>query len=341
MRIFRALRQGVRSLQRARSMLLVFYAAATFPAVIGAAVVMTVPFLSLGHSTWPIALGNNLDVSWIAELIAQSIVPALPMLAAVLGLAALVCILQLFLLGGTLQIFAVGEPFTAAAFFGGCGRYWWRLVRLALFSLIFFAVAIAIGVGLNWAGNKIRGEGSKASPLIYWRWFLVAVFACLLGQCSLAFDYAAIRLAVEESRKSVRAYLGAFRFIWRAPLRTMGLYIVLWLVALLFLGAYFGVSRLVPQISLAMVILFFLVRQATVFAKVWSRLLFYSAQCALYHDLRRIPVLMEAAPLPQPESAALLVPGLKSLMESVTPTEPEQVPPEARTDHVAGAPSEG
>src|SRR5215831_211552 len=267
--IFQALRQGVRSLQRARSMLLVFYAAATFPAVIGAAVVMTVPFHSLGHSTWPIALGNNLDVSWIAELIAQSIVPALPMLAAVLGLAALACILQLFLLGGTLQIFAVGEPFTAAAFFGGCGRYWWRLVRLALFSLIFPAVAIAIGVGLNWAGNKIWGEGSKASPLIYWRWFLVAVLACLLGQCSLAFDYAAIRLAGEESRKSVRAYLGAFRFISRAPLRTMGLYTVLWLVALLFLGAYFGVSRLVPQTSLALVILLFLVRQATVFAKLW------------------------------------------------------------------------
>ena len=340
MTIFQALRQGARSLHQARGMLLVFYAAATFPAVIGAAVVMAVPFHSLGHRTWPIALGNNLDVSWIAELIAQSIVPALPMLAAVLGLAALACILQLFLLGGTLRIYAVGEPFTAAAFFGGCGRYWWRLVRLALFSLIFFAVAIAIGVGLNWAGNKIWGEGSKASPLIYWRWFLVAVLACLIGQCSLAFDYAAIRLAGEESRKSVRAYLGAFRFIWRAPLRTMGLYIVLWLVALLFLGAYFGVSRLVPQTSLALVILLFLVRQATVFAKLWSRLLFYSAQCALYHDLRRIPVLMEAAPLPQPGPAALLVPGLESLTESVTPTEPEQVPPEARTDHVAGATSE-
>ena len=321
-------------------MLLVFYAAATFPAVIGAAVVMAVPFYSLGHSSWPIALGENLDVSWIAELIAQSIVPALPMLAAVLGLAALACILQLFLLGGTLRIFAVGETFTAAAFFGGSGRYWWRLVRLALFSLIFFAVAVAIGAGLNWAGNQIWGESSKASPLIYWRWFLVAVLACLIGQCSLAFDYAAIRLAGEESRKSVRAYLGAFRLIWRAPWRTMGLYIVLWLVALLILGAYFGVSRLVPQTSLALVILLFLVRQATVFAKLWSRLLFYSAQCALYHDLRRIPVLMEAAPLPQPGPAALLVPGLESLTESVTPTEPQQVPPEARTDHVASAPSE-
>jgi hypothetical protein len=237
MTVLQSLRQGTRSLHQARRMLLVFYTAATLPAVVGAAVVMTVPFNSLRHSTWAIALGNNLDASWISELIAQSTVPALPMLAAVVGLAGLACILQLFLLGGTLQIFGVGEPFTAAAFFGGCGRHFWRLLRLALFSLIFFAVAVAIGAGLNMAGLKIWGESSEASPLIYWSWFRAVALACLLGLCSLAFDYGAIRLAVEDGRKSVRAYLGAFRFIWRAPFRTIGLYIVLWLVALLFLGA--------------------------------------------------------------------------------------------------------
>src|SRR5664279_2269964 len=85
MTVFQSLRQGVRSLHQARRMLLVFYAVATLPALVGAAVVMTVPFNSLSHSTWSVALGNQLDASWIAELIAQSTVPALPMLAAVLG----------------------------------------------------------------------------------------------------------------------------------------------------------------------------------------------------------------------------------------------------------------
>ena len=87
MTVFQCLRQGARSLHQARRMLLVFYTAATLPAVFGAAVVMTVPFNSLRHSTWAVALGNNLDASWIGELIAQSTVPALPMLAAVVGLA--------------------------------------------------------------------------------------------------------------------------------------------------------------------------------------------------------------------------------------------------------------
>jgi hypothetical protein len=340
MTVFQSLRQGARSLHQARRMLLVFYTAATLPAVVGAAVVMTVPFNSLRHSTWAIALGNNLDASWISELIAQSTVPALPMLAAVVGLVGLACILQVFLLGGTLQIFGVGEPFTAAAFFGGCGRHFWRLVRLALFSVIFFAVSGAIGVGLKVAGLKIWGESSEASPLIYWSWFRAVVLACLLGLCSLAWDYAAIRLALEDSRKSVRAYLAAFRFIWRAPFRTMGLYIVLWLVVLLFLGAYAGVSRLVPQTSLALIFLLFLVRQATVLAKVWCRLLFYSAQCALYQHLRPSPVPGEPAPGPEPEPVALVGPELEPLKEPVPPTEPDQVLPEAPPDRTGTAHSE-
>jgi hypothetical protein len=334
MTVLQALRQGVRSLHQARWMLLVFYAAATLPAVVGAAVVIAVPLNSLGHSTWATALGHNLDASWIAEMAAQSTAPLSPMLMALVGLAALACILHLFLLGGTLQIFGAGEPFTAAAFFGGCGRHFWRLVRLGIFSLLFFAVALVLGGGLNMAGNKIWSEGSEAAPLIYWGWFRMAVLACLLGLCSLAWDYAAIRLAVEESRKSVRAYLGAFRMIWRAPLRTVGLYIALWLVALLVLGAYVGVSQVAPQTSWALICLLFLVRQATVVAKVWSRLLFYSAQCAMYRDLRPIPKPVE----PVPE--AVSIQENEPVPEQVTPAEPEPVPPETPPDHAVSAPSE-
>jgi hypothetical protein len=160
----------------------------------------------------------------------------------------------------------------------------------------------------------------------------------MLGLCSLAFDYAAIRLAVEDSRKSVRAYLGAFRLVWRARFRTVGLYIVLWLVVLLFLGAYIGVAQLVPQTSLVLVFLLFLVRQVTVLAKVWCRLLFYSAQCALYRDLRPslVPVEPVPGPEPEPETAALLGPELEPLTEPVPPGEPEQIPAEAPPARPAG-----
>jgi hypothetical protein len=285
MTIFHAVSRGIVEVNRSRRMLLLFYAAASLPAIVGAAVVMAIPLASLGRSRWTEAMAGNLDLSWLAETAVQSVLPAIPMLAALLGVAALSRIVQLFLLGGTLAIFGPGEPFTAPAFFAGCGRNFWRIVRLAIFSLLFYAVAAAIHGGLTWGGNRLWGEGNEATPLVHWSWFTYVVLAVTLGLCSMAFDYGAIRLVTDDSRKAVRAYLGAFRMIWRAP-RTVGLYAVIWMLALVLLATYQGASRVLPQTSLGLVFVLLLVRQCTVFGRVWTRLLFYSSQCAMYADLR-------------------------------------------------------
>jgi hypothetical protein len=245
------------------------------------------------------------------------------MAAALVGLAALARILQLFLLGGTLEVFGTGEPFTAAVFFAGCGRNFWRIVRLAFFSLIFFAVAGALHSGLNSAGNKLWGEGNEATPLIYWSWFTYAVLAVTLGLCSLAFDYAAIRLVTDGKRHAVRAYFGAFRLIWRTPGRTISLYVMIWLITLLALGAYLGISQVLPQTSVVLVILLFLVRQCAVLARAWTRLLFYASQCAMYAELRppapRVIQEPEVAPEAEPQAPE----------EAPPPSDAVEVPPES------------
>ena len=301
MTIFQALRRGVTDLNRSRRMLLVFYAAATLPAIIGAAVVLSVPLGSLGRSRWTEAMAGNLDLSWLIETGVQSALPAMPIVAALLGLFTLARLLHVFLLGGALQVFATGRPY-AMEFFAGCGRNFWRIVRLALFSLLFYAAAVALHAGLDAAGNKLWGEGNEATPLVHWSWFTYGVLAMTLGVCSLAFDYAAIRLVTGDSLQAVRAYLGSFRVIWRAPGRTLGLYVMLWLIALLCLGAYTGISQVLPQTSMALVFLLFLVRQGAVLARAWTRLLFYSSQCAMYADL-----CPPAPPEPEPETEAFEV----------------------------------
>jgi len=260
---------------------------------------------------------GGLDPSWIVELIAHSALPGLPILAALVGLASLARILQLFLLGGTLQTFGSGEPFTASVFFAGCGRNFWRIVRLTLFSLLFAAASGAIAGGINMAGAKLWGEGNEATPLIRWSWLTYTAFAVLLGLCSLAFDYAAIRLVVADSRKAVRAYLGACRMIWRTPGRTIGLYVMIWLIVLLALGAYLGISQVLPQTSMALVLLLFLVRQCAIVAKSWTRLLFYSSQCAMYADMRPPAPAVIHEPPPEPET------------QPATELEPVETPPES------------
>ena len=329
MTVSQALRRGIIDLARSRRMVLLFYAAATLPAIIGAAVVMTIPLLSLGRSTWTEAMAGNLDLTWVAETIAQSALPAVPLVAALACLAAFGRVLQLFLLGGALQTFGGGQPFSATVFFAGCGRNFWRMVRLALFSLLFFAAALALQGGINFAGNKMWGEGNEATPLVYWSWFSYSVLAILLALCSLAFDYAAIRLVTEDSRKAVRAYLGAFRLIWRAPVSTLVLCAVIWIIALLLLAGYAGISQMLPQTSGGLVILLFGVRQGAVLARSWCRLLFYSSQCAMYAGL--CPPAPPLMAVPEPE----LLPESEPLPELGPLLEPDAPGAEAETESPA------
>jgi hypothetical protein len=303
MTIFEALKRGIRTLGGAKRLWLLFYVATTVPAAVLAAAAMTVLWGSLGHSAWAARMAGNFDLEWIGEMIAQyGAVPAWPILAALAGAFAIAEVIYLFLLGGALQLFCAREPFSMTGYFGGCGRNFWRLVRLALVSCIFYALVLAIGSLMAAIGRKIWGEGSEAAPLICWGWFRAAVLLCLLGYVNLVFDYARIRLVAEDSRKAFRVAFGSFGFVSTNFGSAAGLYIVTWAIALALIGVYFGLSAALSGAAAAAILLLFVVRQATVLGRIWSRLLFYAGGVELYGSLKKV-----RAPEPSPAPEAIAV----------------------------------
>jgi hypothetical protein len=299
MTIREAMRRGVRTLSRSKRVLLLFYVATTAAALFITAPVIAIAFKSLGDSAWAREMTGNLDVSWLSELSAAGALPGTPITVILIGTGALSIIVYLFLLGGALQVFCTGEPF-----FAGCGRNFWRLVRLTLISLVFYAGVLVAYSRIGAVGRKIWGEGSVDTPLMYWGWFRAAVVLCLFGLVNLVFDYARISLVAEDQRKALHATVAATRFVWKNFRGTAGLYGVVCVIAALFFAAYLGISHSFAQTSLGLVLLLLLVRQAMVFAKIWSRLLFYTAGLEMYTALKPPPpVVIERAPEPEPESA--------------------------------------
>jgi hypothetical protein len=281
-----ALRRGMRAVNRSKRLWFIFYAALTLAAVLPAAALTTIAFQSLGHSAWAEQLGRRLDLEWIGELMASyGAFPAGPVMAAVMGVFAISILVHLFLLGGAIEVFARRQWFSAALFFGGCGRNFWRLFRLAMYCLVPLAAVVGINIGLRALGEKIWGQGLEATPLIHWDWFRAAVVLLLLGLLNLIFDYTAIQLVAEDSRKSFRSIWRSCRLVWRNFGRTAGLAVVLWAVMLVLIAAYFGISQFFPQRTLGAVLLLLLVRQMTVLGRIWSRLLFYASQCEMYDTL--------------------------------------------------------
>ncbi|MGC9946883.1 MAG: hypothetical protein ABSF64_10990 [Bryobacteraceae bacterium] len=273
-------------MNRTKRLWFIFYAALTLAAVLPAAALMTIAFQSLGHSAWAEQLGRRLDMEWIGELIAAY--GGMPMglaVAAMAGVLAISALVHVFLLGGAIEMFAKRQWFSAGVFFGGCGRNFWRLFRLALYCLIPLAAVVGINIGLAAIGEKIWGKGSEAAPLIYWSWFRAGVMLLLLGFVNMVFDYTAIRLVADDSRKAFRGMWRTFRFVWTHLARTAGLAVVLWAVMLGLVAAYFGISQMFSQQSVGAVLLLLLVRQVLVIGRIWSRLLFYASQCEMYDGL--------------------------------------------------------
>lgn len=293
MTVSKALREGMRRLRAAWWIVALLYAATTALALAVTAAVMTLVANSLAHSALAQQMTRNFDIEWIAELIAaHGSILAAPWPATIFGACALFAVLYLLLLGGVVETLGACR----GDFFAGCGRHFWRLARLAVWSGIACAAVLAAAGGVGAIGRKIFGEGSVAAPLIYWSWLRLALTFCGLAGVNLAFEYAAIAMAAEDSRRSLRAFFAAWRLLTRRPVRMLGLYAVLYLILIVPVAAGFAISRAMSQTSMASVATLFVIRQATVLAKTWAWLLFIPAQAALWEALRPAPVAQPVAP---------------------------------------------
>jgi hypothetical protein len=321
MSIAQALREGAGQLRAARRVVFILYAATAAAALLASTALMSVAWESLGHSAWAPRMLENFDLEWAAEVAAQYGSAAMPIVYITLFVLAAFAVAYLFLTGGVLEVLCAG----GASFFGGCGKYFWRLARLALWSGICAIAPLLAGGLLRQIGTKVWGDGSAATPLVYWGWFRMAVALGGLGVVNLAFDYAAIGMAAADSRQSLRALRDGFRFIFRHPRKTLALYGALWAVLALVVGLGSGISRLATPRSMAAVVALFLFRQTAVLAKTWCWLLFFPAQAAMWRALRPAAAVAAEPAMPGDMAVVAAEPALEAA-EGETLRPPELTP---------------
>jgi hypothetical protein len=182
----------------------------------------------------------------------------------------------------------------------GAGLYFWRYLRLALISLIFYAIAASIGSGILKAVKRAWGEGMEARPMMVGEWAVQLLMFVLLGLVATIFDYAKVRLAVDGSRKTWRAAFGSARLVFNNLFTTMGAWASVTLLGFLFFLLWRTVENAVASRSLAAVLLLLLVQQAYVVSRVWIRLMFWGVAIELDSALRAPAPAVEPEPLPPP-----------------------------------------
>ncbi len=191
-----------------------------------------------------------------------------------------------FLAGGFVGIYAKSYRASFPEFLAEGGKYFGRFFRLSLLSLIVYYLLFILL--FDWWGGAIPGwtanEPSEMTPFIYYMIKNVVVIL-LLGFVTLCFDYAKVRMVVDDRVSALFAVGAAVTFAVKHFWSTSGLYLLLSLVGVLCIGIYGFVERQIPQTGYWTILFVFFLQQLYMLARFWVKASFYASQTDLYQKL--------------------------------------------------------
>jgi hypothetical protein len=151
--------------------------------------------------------------NWSRFVDAPGVPPALgPAVACALGV-------WIFLSGGLIDRLARARPVGTRAFFGACGIFFFRFLRLtAIVGVVYWLIASPFH-RILFAGIYpwlIRDLSSERAALV-WRVICYAIWLAPLVVVNVVADYAKARAVIEDRRSMLGALTAGARFVRRHP----------------------------------------------------------------------------------------------------------------------------
>jgi hypothetical protein len=250
----------------------------------------------LGQTFVPAVLGFAAVLKNIS-----AIADAAPVASAVAPFVVLSVLLSIFLTGGVLDRLARNRAVGAAGFFVACGMFLFRLARLGVIAgpVYWFLFIWLHPILFDRVLTAMTRDLAVERTAFFYRLGLYAAFAALVATVNVAFDYAKIRMVVEDRRSALGSLSAAIRFLARQPGAAVGLYLIntITFAALLVIYALVAATGAATWTAL-------LIGQLFITARIVIRLLFAASQIALFQS-RLAHAGYTAAPLRAwPDSAA-------------------------------------
>ena len=253
--------------------------------------------------------------------------------ASSMGVILLAILANPFIAGGLLEslIRPEGEATLMERFWRGAGRHFWRFLRLILYALVtaipIVAAINAIMLPLITRLNNLRWEpGVIMGPAINMALLLLISLWLLL-----ALDFARIRTACEDGRKTFRYWLSSLLFVWRHPLVTFGLIGAMALFFLLVAGLYKVLCGRLAITTWTAILFIILFQQAVMLVRSGLRVSLVAGELAFYRQTAPPPSPAPAVPeestateLPSPEA----LPSPAQDLEEAPPNTPAAPSPD-------------
>ena len=235
----------------------------------------------------------------------------------ILATGAFFLLFWIFLQGGIIDRYArPDEPHSRERLFSRSGRHFFRMLRLALLSVLgYWVILICIGGWLqSWVGRSFR-DSTREGPILLATGLIYLLVFALWWVFSLGIDYAKVALVVERRRSAFFSFLRGFGFILTHPFQCFGLSLIMLLLAAAFGGFYFLLAPGPSQASLQAVLIAFLAGQIYLLLRIGIRLLALSTETTLFstfdappaepnfveHEPTEVYQRTTPGPLPEPE----------------------------------------
>jgi hypothetical protein len=191
----------------------------------------------------------------------------------------------LFVSGGILDRYARGRGIGAYGFFAASGTFFLRFLRLGIVvaAVYWFLFAyVHDWLFARWYVNATRDLDVERT-VFYWRVLMYVLFTALLAAATLVFDYAKVRVVVEDRRSMAGALIAAARFIVRNPSRVLTVYLLNVLVFLVVVGLWAlvapGAGGAGPSMWLGVIL-----SQIYILARLVVKLQFLASETALFQQ---------------------------------------------------------
>jgi hypothetical protein len=213
-----------------------------------------------------------------------------------------------FFAGGIIDRYARQRPLGSAGFFAACGGHFFRLLRLAVVAggVYWWLFAyVHQWLFLEWFVDR-TGTLSEERAVLVWRLALYAAFGLMLVIVNVMFDFAKIRIVVEDRRSALGGLSAAMRFVWRHAGRVAGLYALNGSLFLLLIAAWAFIDPRARGGGLTLLVTF-LAAQCYLLARLALKLQFIASQTALFQSslAHAAYVAAPAAVWPESPSAEL------------------------------------
>lgn len=245
-------------------------------------------------------LVKQFDIATMLELISRPEVPVGALSAASLAPSLIFLVYVLFITGGIISVYREDRKLSKAEFFEHSGGYFWRMVRLALLSLIPFGILAGCLAAVHAWSNRLS-DNAVSDKMGFW---VLLVFGFVIALSMLFvrawFDLSEARTVALNERGMFRNCLHSLGLALRGFSHLLGTYFVTTLAGGVVVAACLWLWLRIPhQDTIGAFVMLEIALLARFFVRLWQK-----AACITYYE-RNIreslpaPVVMPQ-PLPQP-----------------------------------------